>query len=66
MNESKTLTENELSNIKMLKQSLQLIDMQKKITELDLQNYILRIYVKYQLSETDTINESSGLITKNS
>lgn len=58
------LSQEELANIRILRQKLQFIELQRYAAELEVKNAILQIYVKHQLVETDTIEESTGKITK--
>lgn len=58
------LTQEDLSSIKQLRQKVQLLELQKYAAELELKNAILQVYVKYQLSEKDTIEETTGKIVK--
>lgn len=58
------LTSEELSNIRALKQKLQVLELQKYAVELEVKNAILQVYVKHGLGENDTIEESDGKITR--
>ena len=58
------LTQEELSSIRALRQKLQTLELQKYAVELEVKNAILQIYVRYQLTEKDTIEESTGKITR--
>jgi hypothetical protein len=62
--EDQFLTQEDLLGIKQLRQKVQLLELQKYATELELKNAILQVYVKYQLSEKDTIEETTGRIVK--
>lgn len=58
------LTQEELSNIRALRQKLQILELQKYAVELEVKNAILQVYVKHQLTEKDTIEEATGKITR--
>lgn len=58
------LSQEELSNIRVLRQNLQMLELQKYAAELEVKNAILQVYVKYRLAEKDTIEESTGKITR--
>lgn len=58
------LTNEELTNIRVLKQKLQMLELQKYAVELEVKNAILQVYVKRGLGENDTIEESDGKITR--
>jgi hypothetical protein len=62
--EEEFISQEDLSNIKQLRQKMQIIELQKYAVELELKNYILRVYLKHQLSEKDTIQEETGKIVK--
>jgi chaperonin cofactor prefoldin len=62
--EEEFISQEDLSNIKQLRQKIQIIELQKYAVELELKNYILRVYLKHQLSEKDTIQEETGKIVK--
>jgi hypothetical protein len=62
--EDQFLTQEDLSSIKQLRQKVQLLELQKYAAELELKNAILQVYVKYQLNEKDTIEETTGKIVK--
>jgi len=62
--EDQFLTQEDLSSIKQLRQKVQLQELQKYAAELELKNSILQVYVKYQLNEKDTIEETTGKIVK--
>lgn len=61
-----TISKEDLNAIKSAKEKLQFIDTQRKIAELDLDNVVLRVYIKNKLEETDVIDEATGKIIKNS
>jgi chaperonin cofactor prefoldin len=62
--EEEFVSQEDLSNIKQLRQKIQIIELQKYAVELELKNYILRVYLKHQLSEKDAIQEETGKIVK--
>ena len=62
--EDQFLTQEDLSSNKQLRQKVQLLELQKYAAELELKNAILQVYVKYQLNEKDTIEETTGKIVK--
>ena len=62
--EEEFISQEDLSNIKQLRQKIQIIELQKYAVELELKNYILRVYLKHQLSEKDAIQEETGKIVK--
>lgn len=62
--EDQFLTQEDLSSIKQLRQKVQLQELQKYAAELELKNSILQVYIKYQLNEKDTIEETTGKIVK--
>ena len=62
--EDQFLTQEDLSSIKQLRQKVQLLELQKYAAELELKKAILQVYVKYQLNEKDTIEETTGKIVK--
>jgi len=62
--ENEYLNQETLLNIRMLKQKIQFLELQKYSAELELKNAILHIYVKHKLNEADSIDETTGQIKK--
>ena len=58
------LSQEELSNIRALRQKLQVLELQKYTAELEVKNAILQVYLKHKLTEKDTIEEATGKITR--
>lgn len=58
------LSQEDLLIIRQSRQKVQILELQKYAAELELKNAILQVYVKYQLSEKDTIEETTGKIKK--
>lgn len=56
------ISEEDLIEIKEFQKSLHLAQLNYKNAQLELDNKILRIYLKYSLSESDTIDVESGTI----
>lgn len=62
--EDQFLTQEDLASIRALRQKLQTLELQRYAAELEVKNAILQVYLKYRLTEVDTIEESTGRITK--
>lgn len=62
--EDQFLTQEDLASIRALRQKLQTLELQRYAAELEVKNAILQVYLKYRLTEVDTIEESTGKITK--
>jgi len=68
MNEEKqklSISKEELDTIKSAKEKLYIAQVQQKIAELELNNVILRVFLKNKLQDGDIIDEFTGKITKN-
>lgn len=59
-----SINEQELAIIALGKQKIQEVETQKRIAELELQIEVLKIFVKYGLSEGDIINDATGKIVR--
>lgn len=67
MNEEKqklSISKEELDTIKSAKEKLYIAEVQRKIAELELNNVILRVYLKNKLQDDDSIDEVTGVINK--
>ena len=62
--EKDNISKEDLETIKRLQEKLQFAELSRKNVELELNNSILKIYLRYGLSETDSIDTSTGKITK--
>ena len=60
--ESKKITEEDLSALKELQGSINLSKISTKNLELEYENKILRLYLKYELKLSDSINVETGEI----
>jgi len=60
-----SISQEELNTIKSAKEKLYFAENQRKIAELELNNVILRVYLKNKLQDDDVIDEVTGKITKN-
>lgn len=60
----KTISKQELDSILAARNKLLLIELNKRNAELELQNLILQTYVRYNLSEKDSIDETTGKIKR--
>lgn len=59
-----TISKQELDSILAARNKLLLIELNKRNAELELQNLILQTYVRYNLSEKDSIEETTGKIKR--
>ncbi len=57
-----SISKEELDNITFLKEKSKALELQKQVADLILENTILKIYVKYKLSEDHYIEEQTGKI----
>jgi len=62
--EDQFLSQEDLLIIRQSRQKVQILELQKYAAELELKNAVLQVYVKYQLGEKDTIEETTGQIKK--
>ena len=58
------LSKEDLDLIKLQRHKLQVAELQRYCTELELKNTILQMYVKYKLDQKDSIEESTGKIIR--
>lgn len=58
------LTQEELASIRAMRQKLQTLELQRYAAELEVKNAILQVYLRYRLTEVDTIEESTGKIMR--
>ena len=61
---SNSLDENDLASIKEAKNRCQLLELSLKISQLELQVTVLQTYIKYGLSQNDSIEETTGKIAR--
>lgn len=62
--EEQFLSQEDLLLLRTIRQKLQVVELQRYAAELEVKNAVLQIYLKYKLTETDNIEESTGRIIK--
>jgi len=59
-----SISKEDLETIKRLQEKLQFAELSRKNVELELNNGVLKIYLKYGLFEADSIDQLTGKIKK--